>query len=184
MQKNKSMNVARMKVMSVSSLCYVTLLVFVFLSSRSEGAFTTTTKPSTPTRNIPFSKIHRTRQPKLSLGFDPSQIADTLSSSGDFSTVLASNAQLLADAAAAVASDATDEGWWAGYLNLFKGGMELIHSGIDKPLRDVGFDQTWGVSIALFTMGKFLLDGSDRCLFSFLRKGLISCRKNILIQMC
>jgi hypothetical protein len=64
----------------------------------------------------------------------------------------------LADAAAAVAetSDAVekDGGWWASYLNIFKSTLLLVHSTIDGPLRSVGFTQTWGVSIAIFTACK------------------------------
>ena len=80
-----------------------------------------------------------------------------------FSAVAASS-QLLADAAAAVATDAaaaaadvaagaSEVGWWGSYINLFKSALEFVHSSIDAPLRSVGFDQTWGVSIALFTFG-------------------------------
>jgi hypothetical protein len=75
--------------------------------------------------------------------------------------VFSSVSQLLADASA-VAADAADAadgtakelGWWGSYINLFKSSLSLVHSTIDGPLRSAGFDQTWGVSIALFTFGK------------------------------
>jgi hypothetical protein len=58
-------------------------------------------------------------------------------------------------------SDATetvpvqDGGWWSNYLGLFKSFLSFIHSTIDQPLRDQGITQTWGVSIALFTAGRW-----------------------------
>jgi hypothetical protein len=42
-------------------------------------------------------------------------------------------------------------GAWGAYINLFKSTLYGLHSAIDAPLRSVGWDQTWGVSIALFT---------------------------------
>ena len=65
------------------------------------------------------------------------------------------HSQLLADASAAVASDAPkDEGLWQQYLNIFKGTLVFIHATIDEPLRSYGITQTWGISIALFTISK------------------------------
>lgn len=55
---------------------------------------------------------------------------------------------LLADAAAAASQDG---GWWESYLKAYKGGLTLVHSTINDPLRNMGWDQTWGVSIFLFT---------------------------------
>lgn len=61
---------------------------------------------------------------------------------------------LLADEAAVkAAGEAT--GWWGQYINLFKSTLLWVHGNIDGPLRSVGFDQTWGVSIALFTLSKY-----------------------------
>lgn len=57
---------------------------------------------------------------------------------------------LLADeTAVATAKEAT--GWWGAYINIFKSTLYGLHGAIDAPLRSIGFDQTWGVSIALFT---------------------------------
>jgi hypothetical protein len=58
------------------------------------------------------------------------------------------SSHLLADTATAAADDG---GWWQSYLNLFKSTLLAVHSTIDPPLRSIGFTQTWGVSIALFT---------------------------------
>eukprot|EP00587_Corethron_hystrix_P004006 CAMPEP_0113307238 /NCGR_PEP_ID=MMETSP0010_2-20120614/6164_1 /TAXON_ID=216773 ORGANISM="Corethron hystrix, Strain 308" /NCGR_SAMPLE_ID=MMETSP0010_2 /ASSEMBLY_ACC=CAM_ASM_000155 /LENGTH=429 /DNA_ID=CAMNT_0000162055 /DNA_START=337 /DNA_END=1626 /DNA_ORIENTATION=+ /assembly_acc=CAM_ASM_000155 len=54
----------------------------------------------------------------------------------------------VADAAA----DATDDnGWWQQYLQIVKGILVWVHSNVDPPLRAAGFEQTWGVSIFVFT---------------------------------
>ena len=76
----------------------------------------------------------------------------------DFLNVALTNfqhSQLLADASAAVASDAPkDEGLWQQYLNIFKSTLVFIHATVDEPLRSQGITQTWGISIALFTISK------------------------------
>eukprot|EP00957_Ditylum_brightwellii_P069597 5286431-Ditylum_brightwellii.AAC.1 len=65
---------------------------------------------------------------------------------------LSSVSTILADAAAATAdATADDGGWWQTWLNVFKGTLIAVHSTIDGPLRAAGWDQTWGVSIFLFT---------------------------------
>uniref|UniRef100_A0A6V2B7Y2 Membrane insertase YidC/Oxa/ALB C-terminal domain-containing protein n=2 Tax=Ditylum brightwellii TaxID=49249 RepID=A0A6V2B7Y2_9STRA len=67
---------------------------------------------------------------------------------------LSSVSTILADAAAATAdATADDGGWWQTWLNVFKGTLIAVHSTIDGPLRAAGWDQTWGVSIFLFTAG-------------------------------
>ena len=75
------------------------------------------------------------------------------------SSSLASTSCLLSDAAAAVAEAEQKEGggWWANYLEIFKNALNLVHSTIDQPLRNAGWDQTWGVSIFLFTVSKWWL---------------------------
>lgn len=60
----------------------------------------------------------------------------------------------LSDATAAAAPSAEATGWWGAYINLFKNTLLGLHDAIDGPLRSVGFDQTWGVSIGLFTLRK------------------------------
>jgi hypothetical protein len=62
---------------------------------------------------------------------------------------------LLADAATETAP--TEQSWWDTYLNFIASSISFVHSVIDQPLRNTGFDQTWGVSIFLFTAGMFLL---------------------------
>jgi len=61
---------------------------------------------------------------------------------------------LLADAATETAP--TEQSWWDNYLNAIASSINFVHSVIDQPLRNTGFDQTWGVAIFLFTAGMFL----------------------------
>uniref|UniRef100_A0A7S2GSG5 Membrane insertase YidC/Oxa/ALB C-terminal domain-containing protein n=1 Tax=Helicotheca tamesis TaxID=374047 RepID=A0A7S2GSG5_9STRA len=82
--------------------------------------------------------------------------ATSISHAADiFHSHLSSASTLLADAADAAAevADADKTGWWQSYLNVFKGCLIFVHSKIDEPLRGVGWEQTWGISIALFTAG-------------------------------
>lgn len=55
------------------------------------------------------------------------------------------------DAATAAAAATKDLSWWDQYLLIFKNTLNFVHSTIDGPLRSAGWDQTWGVSIFLFT---------------------------------
>ena len=71
------------------------------------------------------------------------------------STFLADAAAATADIAEAAAKD--EGGWWNSYLEFMKGGLSAVHSVIDEPLRKVGWEQTWGPSIFLFTAGKLLV---------------------------
>jgi len=81
----------------------------------------------------------------------------------DHNHLLAQTSTWLADAAAAtadVASDVADAaaeediGLWEKYIQLYKNGLAFVHDNIvDEPLRKMGFEQTWGVSIFLFTAG-------------------------------
>jgi len=73
-------------------------------------------------------------------------------------SLLAHTSQLIADASAAVADAAVDAaeeddgGLWEAYIQIYKNGLAFVHDDIvDAPLRKMGFDQTWGVSIFLFT---------------------------------
>jgi hypothetical protein len=64
---------------------------------------------------------------------------------------------------------AKDDSWWKSYLKIFEASLLFIHDTIDEPLKSVGIEQTWGISIALFTA----------CKFYFLFENL-SCLKYIL----
>jgi len=71
------------------------------------------------------------------------------------STFLADASAAVADATAAVVDVAdaadVDGGWWQNYLDVFRNGLLFVHDSVDQPLRDKGIEQTWGVSIAIFT---------------------------------
>jgi hypothetical protein len=55
---------------------------------------------------------------------------------------------------AATSTSQVDGGWWNAYINVFKSILSFVHSTVDGPLRSVGIEQTWGVSIFLFTASK------------------------------
>ena len=57
---------------------------------------------------------------------------------------------------AADAAEKEDIGLWESYIQLYKNGLAFVHDNIvDEPLRKMGFTQTWGPSIFLFTAGGF-----------------------------
>jgi len=93
------------------------------------------------------------------LSLSPSDIdfqsLDVEATSAALQHIIHSTSTILSDAAAATADVATDAkadaGWWQNYLQLYKSLLLGVHSTIDQPLRDAGWDQTWGVSIAVFT---------------------------------
>jgi hypothetical protein len=138
-------------------LLMVPLLVTSFNSVHKQTAFRTNT-------------VHRNMLPADFLS-DPSflnhlNLLDSSSSSQlleDASTLLdpstfSDASQILADAAAELgdaAVEAEKTGLWEQYLAIFKGALNLVHSTIDQPLRSVGITQTWGISIAIFTAGKY-----------------------------
>lgn len=64
--------------------------------------------------------------------------------------------QWISDASTTAATSTTkdDGSWWNAYINIFKSILTFVHSTIDGPLRSVGIEQTWGVSIFLFTASK------------------------------
>lgn len=63
--------------------------------------------------------------------------------------ILDTSSTILSDASVAAAEDKV--GWWDSYLNIYKASLLTVHSTIDQPLKNSGWDQTWGVSIAAFT---------------------------------
>jgi hypothetical protein len=67
--------------------------------------------------------------------------------------ILAQATTWIADSAADAANP--DDGWWESYIQIYKNGLAFVHDNIvDEPLRKMGFTQTWGVSIFLFTAGE------------------------------
>jgi hypothetical protein len=65
-----------------------------------------------------------------------------------------STSRLVAEATAAAVAEESSGGWWSSYLSVFKNFLGFVHSTVDGPLKSVGIEQTWGVSIALFTIRK------------------------------
>jgi YidC/Oxa1 family membrane protein insertase len=64
------------------------------------------------------------------------------------------SSNFLADAAAEAVDAAQDDGGlWQSYLNIYKSLLVGVHSTVEGPLKNSGWDQTWGVSIFLFTAG-------------------------------
>jgi len=124
-------------------------LSLLLLSSTVTGFSTIHRRTTTDGRVIRKSPTQVAALPPDAL--DPTVIHSTLSQFQDH--FLSSSHQLLADASSA-AADAPDMGpeWWQSYLQIFKNTLSYIHQTIDGPLRSTGFDQTWGVSIALFTI--------------------------------
>lgn len=89
---------------------------------------------------------------KLELVPDFQLHSEIVASSVDsFQHVVSSSFHLLADAAEAAKSEENSGGWWESYLNVYKNSLLFVHKTIDEPLRNRGWDQTWGVSIAAFT---------------------------------
>lgn len=73
------------------------------------------------------------------------QVPDMDSTAAILSSLSSTTTQWLAE-------DAADGGsWWDAYINIFEVALKFVHSTIDGPFRSVGIDQTWGISIFIFT---------------------------------
>jgi hypothetical protein len=68
----------------------------------------------------------------------------------DHDSFIYSASNFIADA---TVTDPSEQSWWDAYLNGIKSAISFVHSVIDQPLRNAGFDQTWGIAIFLFTAG-------------------------------
>lgn len=108
-----------------------------------------------------FAPSKTTIQPRSKMMMMPS--AEDMNNLHTLSTLAPMHEQLVSQAsswlsdAAAVADDAKDDiGLWESYIQLYKNGLAFVHDNIvDEPLRKMGFTQTWGPSIFLFTAGEF-----------------------------
>jgi len=71
----------------------------------------------------------------------------------------ASTSVILSDAAAATAEAAVTAdkggGWWQSYLQIFRNILVFVHNTVDGPLKSMGVENTWGISIAIFTCSKY-----------------------------
>jgi hypothetical protein len=131
-----------------------------FLSVSSVSGFVAPSLSANAFLNKNANSIYTNRNINTNLSLSPSDIhsLDAEATSAAFQHIIDSTSTILSDAAAATA-DATDvtqdAGWWQNYLNLYKSLLIGVHSTIDQPLRDSGWDQTWGVSIAAFTASEY-----------------------------
>lgn len=161
------MVVSRNKMMSV--FFTTTIALHVMVQEQTASAFTTptssTTAFTTPTRKMKSTVARNFMVPgqEHMSDLDMDSLQTSIQAAQDVLQhhLSQSSSLLLSDAAEAVAdlSDAVDsagalpDGWWGQYLSVFKSGLALIHSAVDDPLRSVGWEQTWGPSIFLFTFG-------------------------------
>lgn len=129
----------------------VTLLACSFSQSNVAQGFSTPKTDSTTTTNcfgqrcfrspISIPSAPRSRTTQLGAVVDPSSLPDFT---------------LLTAAADAAVKTTADLGWWGQYINIFKSALTAVHDTVDGPLRSgLGVEQTWGVSIALFTAGEW-----------------------------
>eukprot|EP00804_Cyclotella_cryptica_P028735 CCRYP_008249-RA/>CCRYP_008249-RA protein AED:0.04 eAED:0.04 QI:150/1/1/1/1/1/3/461/432 len=107
--------------------------------------------------SAPRSSPIRTKSTKISMVqpvFDDLSQLHQLSSMAEpaHQHILAQATTWIADSAADAANP--DDSWWESYIQIYKNGLAFVHDNIvDEPLRKMGFTQTWGVSIFLFTAG-------------------------------
>jgi len=80
-------------------------------------------------------------------------IADSSAAVANVAADVVSAADVASDAVSdAAAASADDNSWWESYIQLYKNGLAFVHDNVvDEPLRAMGFTQTWGPSIFLFT---------------------------------
>jgi len=89
---------------------------------------------------------------------DPSLLDPSLLDPSHLHSLLDSTTTFLSDATDAITDAITDpekKSWWDSWLSVFRGSLVFIHDDIVDPVRDQyfpGFEQTWGVSIAVFTV--------------------------------
>jgi YidC/Oxa1 family membrane protein insertase len=121
-------------------LCHVSVSAFVPESLGTTSSFIQ--------RSNPIPSLH-------TLNALPNGGSELIDLHQSLSHLIDTSSTLLSDAAAAAAVVVEEEklGAWDSYLQLYKSLLETVHSTIDAPLRSVGWDQTWGVSIFLFTAG-------------------------------
>lgn len=81
----------------------------------------------------------------------PTEALPTDAIAQDVAGVVGTVVQDVETAAEVTAEIAKDEGWWAAYLNIFKTALSTVHSTVAPPLKNAGIEQTWGISIAIFT---------------------------------
>lgn len=125
----------------MSRRCVLPALLAVLTMSSVVQGFTTT---SVAFRMTPAAAEKPTAT-RRNMMIAPDQLSDFLSDHHTAAAIInaVSSTQLLA-------ADG-DGSWWDAYINIFEAALKLVHSGIDGPLRSLGVEQTWGVSIFVFT---------------------------------
>jgi len=98
---------------------------------------------------LPSARTNRIAKTNLQVIPSPDDLSSLGHAAHDF---FASTSTLMSDAAVATADEAVKEaGWWENYLQIFKNILITVHTTVDGPLRSAGIENTWGISIALFT---------------------------------
>lgn len=104
---------------------------------------------------VPVSRSASTipRTSSLRVVPNPADLGDLSSLHHAVQDFLTSTSTLLSDAAAAAADVPvkSEPSWWDNYLQIFKNILVFVHTTVDGPLRSAGIENTWGISIALFT---------------------------------
>ena len=124
------------------------LFAFVVAAGSSVRGFTT--------QPLTVQSIPRATTMRRNLMITPDQsMIDLMQSAASMD--LSNHAVMVSNSVATTqwlaATDAGDGGWWEAYINVFEIALTLVHSTIVGPLESVGIDQTWGISIAIFTAG-------------------------------
>ena len=128
----------------------------IFLSVSTVSGFVSPTKSVNAFTSRNANSINVNKNINTNLNLSPSDIPlesiDATTTAAAIQHLLDSSSAILSDAAGAAADDG---GWWQSYLNVYKSLLIGVHSVIDEPLRNSGWDQTWGVSIAIFTASEY-----------------------------
>lgn len=99
-----------------------------------------------------FSKIRKSTH--LQVLPNPAEFGDLSSLQHFAHDFFATSSMVLSDAVDATKTVAKDPSWWDNYLRLFRNILVTVHSTVDGPLKSMGIENTWGISIALFTASK------------------------------
>jgi len=153
--------------LSRQNLAYNGLVALLsFLSPAVSASFA-----SHPIRPVKTSTTHKSKNLKAFLP-NPADFGDLSALHHVTQPFSLSTWTLVSNSAAAAADTAADQqSWWANYLQVFRNILVLVHTTVDGPLKNAGVENTWGISIALFTCGKF---SSHFAIASILPSGAVS----------
>jgi hypothetical protein len=95
----------------------------------------------------PRVMVSPVKSPATQLSMGPNEfmsaLTDAATTTSSMQDYFSSSTVFLAD------GEAT--GWWGSFINIFKIGLEAVHSTINPLLQSMGVEYTWGISIAVFT---------------------------------